>query len=546
MPKLDDIVKGLFPNGTLGGDWVQAPRWPPDMFALVATLANMSGCYSRSEFTDQWLSTCFFDDKFRERVQTAGATWRNGKMPSLVEQLWSRLKKERNTDLLKPNAGWWKPAIELLSIADETSAGMGFQQPRSHSVFTDFVFEQHFALVRGKKTSIQVPKSLSMLVPASQVSVQPKTRTPQVGCSIRSLTHNLALLPPEGEIRTRWLLAPRDEPRENEPFNLLLFPFPFQIDGKCFFSERDNGPGPSRFFGLRQNWLGPPSTQQLLGALRQLLKAAEREVTHVHGLILPETALAAADIEKIASALAAQTDLEIFISGAYGPTSGQAGDSDNKVYMFVFANHQILNFWPQSKHHRWRLDGDQIRRYHLGDALDPDLLWWEKIALPPRECAFYVFRNGAGLASLVCEDLARIDPVQVALRSIGPNLVIVLLMDGPQLERRWPGRYATVFADDPGSAVLTLTSIGMVMRAAMPGSEQAHREIALWKEPGGTAKELWLPRGCHGLLLTLCSSWEKNFTLDGRDDGGATMQLSLSGVRPVRHPEPPRWLDENA
>jgi len=72
-------------------------------------------------------------------------------------------------------------------------------------------------------------------------------------------------------------------------------------------------------------------------------------------------------------------------------------------------------------------------------------------------CTFYVFRYGMSMATLICEDLARIDPVQTVIRAIGPNLVIALLMDGPQWQRRWSGRYATVLADDPGSAVLSVT-----------------------------------------------------------------------------------------
>ena len=108
--------------------------------------------------------------------------------------------------------------------------------------------------------------------------------------------------------------------------------------------------------------------------------------------------------------------------------------------------------------------------------LDPDLTWWEKINISNRQCFFHVFRQGACLATLVCEDLARIDPVQTVLRSVGPNLVVALLLDGPQWERRWPGRYATVLADDPGSAVLTVTSLGMVRRSVMPGEKAPNRE----------------------------------------------------------------------
>src|SRR6185503_894532 len=128
------------------------------------------------------------------------------------------------------------------------------------------------------------------------------------------------------------------------------------------------------------------------------------------------------------------------------------------------------------------------------------------------------------------------------IRSVGPSLVIALLMDGPQLERRWPGRYATVLADDPGSAVLTLTSLGMVRRSSMPGNE-GPSPIALWKDPYGQAQELLLPRGAHALVLTLSASRITGVTLDGRSDASKTVRLSLSGVREVRLTHPDAWLD---
>ena len=145
------------------------------------------------------------------------------------------------------------------------------------------------------------------------------------------------------------------------------------------------------------------------------------------------------------------------------------------------------------------------------------------------------------MATLICEDLARVDPVQAVIRSVGPNLVIALLMDGPQLERRWGGRYATVLADDPGSAVLTLTSVGMLARSGRPG-EPPPREIALWKGYEGVAQELKLPSGNHALLLTVTHRSEEHFTLDGRSDHGVTSRLEVSGVHGIRYPgEPPEW-----
>jgi hypothetical protein len=65
-------------------------------------------------------------------------------------------------------------------------------------------------------------------------------------------------------------------------------------------------------------------------------------------------------------------------------------------------------------------------------------------------------------------------------------------MDGPQLEHRWPGRRNRTRGQSR-FAVLTVTSLGMVLRSAMPGEAES-REIALWKEPNGRARALKLPK----------------------------------------------------
>jgi hypothetical protein len=177
--------------------------------------------------------------------------------------------------------------------------------------------------------------------------------------------------------------------------------------------------------------------------------------------------------EKVAEALARNTNLELFITGV---SAGTAGTYRNQAATFQFANHEILLGSFQSKHHRWFLNGEQIRRYQLGHVMDPQYIWGEQIDVGFRNCYVTLIRPGATLSVLVCEDLARQDPVLSVMNAIGPNLVIALLMDGPQLEQRWPGKYATVLADDPGAAVLTITSLGMVARSSMPGVEKRREE----------------------------------------------------------------------
>jgi hypothetical protein len=85
------------------------------------------------------------------------------------------------------------------------------------------------------------------------------------------------------------------------------------------------------------------------------------------------------------------------------------------------------------------------------------------------------------LISLVCEDLAQHDDIAQLVRAVGPTVVLAFLLDGPQLTTRWSARYASVLADDPGSAVLTLSSYGMAQRSR-PHRRDASPIVALWRD----------------------------------------------------------------
>ncbi|MGV3758343.1 MAG: hypothetical protein ACO1PW_02215, partial [Actinomycetota bacterium] len=138
-------------------------------------------------------------------------------------------------------------------------------------------------------------------------------------------------------------------------------------------------------------------------------------------------------------------------------------------------------------------------------------------------------------APLICEDLARLDEVADVLRRIGPTLVVALLLDGPQLAGRWPARYATILADEPGSAVLTLTSLGMVTRSQPPGAHRS-RVVALWSDANHRRRELELPRGASGLLLTATVGMKTAWTADGRRHDNLP-DLELTGVESLRRAE---------
>ena len=99
-----------------------------------------------------------------------------------------------------------------------------------------------------------------------------------------------------------------------------------------------------------------------------------------------------------------------------------------------------------------------------------------------RSLQFVTLGEEITIVSLVCEDLAENDQVAEVIRDVGPTGVITVLLDGPQLTSRWAARYASVLADDPGSAVLTLTSFGMVQRSR-PGAATPPRSSRSGRTP---------------------------------------------------------------
>jgi hypothetical protein len=144
----------------------------------------------------------------------------------------------------------------------------------------------------------------------------------------------------------------------------------------------------------------------------------------------------------------------------------------------------------QNKHHRWSLNESQIFQYHLGGALHPHILWWEAMDVARRTVQFVELGEELTLVCLVCEDLAQHDVAEV-VRSVGPTLVFTPLLDGPQLTSRWAARYASVLADDPGSAVATLSAYGVVQRCRPPGN-LPRRWSACGRTPsGGSGRFRW-------------------------------------------------------
>jgi hypothetical protein len=287
---------------------------------------------------------------------------------------------------------------------------------------------------------------------------------------------------------------------------------------------------------------GDQGVDKFWNFILSMIEDARRDVGHVHAIVFPETAMGWRTFEALAQRLRDHSNVELLISGLFDFVLPRDGEPQlrqgNFAAMAQFAasvdGRRSYNTSVREKHHRWKLDRGQIETYALGASLDPQFRWWEEITIESRSVDIFTIRGCATITALICEDLARHDPCQELVRAIGPNLVFALLMDGAQLRDRWPGRYATVLADDPGSSVLTFTSLGLIERTNDAGVLPKSRKVGLWRDDRGQVTELSVPPDAHGLCITLQPTEFVEYTLDGRSDDGGTQSWRLAAIRPIK------------
>ena len=555
--------------------------FPTDYFAAAAYLLELSGAYHHidpymgsADSTPPDPRRIIISPETRTQALREGYRWRRDarqsiedSIPPRVRELWVRLTEaHRDAPVFQflardaPRPEWWDIALELLMIADEASEGIGFSPDNP---FLEAILALRGESQAGKSISTrEIRRGIQSFSTASPdvACVQPKSLTPSVGCSLRSLSHHLAFLPPQGMARARWVYQRHPAgPWTNfgrDLLNLLLVPFPFSVQPEAFepagLSKLDDW----GWFHVNQIWL--PQTDdgvaELVAWVRGLLANARGgEGRPIHGVVFPELALDQRCFLAIADALKDEPSLEFFISGVSADDEGRQGNFVATAPFFLLDDpaerDRPNNRWQdflliREKHHRWKLNKSQLKIYGLDESLKGASSWWEKLDIRSRTLDVHVFRGESTLTTLICEDLARVDPCQLLLRAIGPNLVIALLMDGPQLPGRWPGRYATVLADDPGSSVLTLTSFGLVNASNKRAGKGQNTSIGLWKHDGGVVIPLELPRHAEALLLTLRPERRSELTLDGRSDNeGAHSWIfdSCEGVR--RSALSPEWIE---
>jgi hypothetical protein len=331
------------------------------------------------------------------------------------------------------------------------------------------------------------------------------------------------------------------EPRTDH-VNFLVLPWPLQIRASDFrpiegSAQRDTDE-PYGFFDF------DPAERLDLDLVDRMLVAARNEVDSIDVVCLPESAIAEDELAPL-EALLESHGVASLTTGVRRRRSRLDEFPDNWVHWGLSPQLEKGRSRPQegfgtgwfhvrqNKHHRWSLDARQIYQYHLGGELHPAMRWWEAVNVPRRVLHFIEFGEGFTVVILICEDLAQNDEVADLIRAVGPTGIVTPLLDGPQLTSRWSARYASVFADDPGSAVLTVSAWGLVDRCRPRGFDAA-RVVGLWKDPRNGFNEIPLESGAQGILLTACVSPAQRHSNDGRRPVQNAVDLYAVGQHQIR------------
>jgi hypothetical protein len=538
-------------------------RWPPDVFCLLAALLQRTGGYIR--LVSNWPPDANQDSsrnaknlaKWTRQIGRIGRRWwhysslvassaRRTSVPSRIKGWWDVIYENRSKTLdelrelveTKADKTFWDAVLQLCSAADEACIGIGLTDTSIHQQYakresfsipkTDFLFAVRRQLTR--QSSLKESYTLTRYVRSGFVAVLPKFHTPQSGITLRSISHNLAFLR-TSEVKPHFFITETGD-SSRHVLNLLLVPWPLRIfpseftdvDSRIQLMGRNFG-----FFGYTPLLGGEAPTTRL----RQLLRQAKSETGKIDGVVFPELALSEKQVSPIFSVIKKACG-ECFMIAGVGDAGTRRKFGANKA---IFRSHfgSFNDELEQHKHHRWQLERNQIERYGLGAQLDPTKLWWEHIEIRSRKLSFLSVTDRIALSILICEDLARQDPVADIIRAVGPNLVVALLMDGPQLQGRWPAHYATVFAEDPGSSVLTFTSLGMA-ELSRPADKPVSRVVGLWRDRFGGFRQIDLEKDAEALVLSLTIEESREWSADGRHDRNDSSYLRLNGIRQIRLP----------
>ncbi|HEX6226413.1 MAG TPA: hypothetical protein VFZ52_18465 [Chryseolinea sp.] len=532
-----DVMCTINPPWTTLEPWF---HWPADVFLLTSLILKKTGAYRSVLLATNWKTDDFLDfDKhsvtWLQAIQTSLINGEPMVLPTAIANLRNNLEAQMKNVKFTELKALSTPASRELSIlliqthalADQSAAGFGI--PRS--------CDKEIALVHCLANLLLVNRGSLSSVPKFHGVVLPKMRTPQTGLTLRSFSLQMSYH--DSEVEVMWRSVPWMNKDQNA-MNIMCVPWPTRINASAFQNQAETFES-IRYFGYEDS----EEREEKIGKLVSTIKDLNNQYD-IHVIAFPEMSLCLSDYNYLLSVLKQEFDdgklkyMPMVIAGVNEKQNEQQGRQVDKrlprntVRLAVYFSGKWYDM-SQTKHHRWKLTRNQLIQYELSGRFSTERSWFEHVDIEQRRLSFFVPNGWLALCPLICEDLAQLEPVSEIIRSLGPTLLIALLMDGPQIKERWPARYASIFADDPGTAVLTMTSLGMVERSiGLDNVQNIQTSFALWKDQVRGWKNVDLgpanTRSKSTAVVSISASFTEEFTADGRSDGGFASVFKLDNI----------------
>ncbi len=489
--------------------------------------------------------------------------------------------KQNNEEINKRLNQVWNAYCSLVTlhaIADEACLGFGI---RDYIRIPEYGENKKSELQEFAEEQLERYGTLSTIHP-DRCRVLPKRHTPNVGMTLRNLSSNIAFT--RASVKVKWRKSEKillteeirnktpDEPINISSLNVLLIPCPMKINARDFKvmdkvprihqSKKDN----EAYFEYSPdedvksdswnsgNWENnnerayKDKQSGFKNWLDSLFARAINEAGRIDLVILPETAISFEQKSQLEEAIC-NYSISGYIAGVRTSRNEIKGRRlnrnfvicnmktlhDDKTFKFPEIKEEDIDIdcdYIQHKHHRWRLSESQIIQYQLGGILSTEKTWWEGTKVSQRKVTFMNIGENVTICPLICEDLARQEPISDLIRAVGPTLVVSVLMDGPQLGDRWSASYAGILADDPRSSMLTLSCAGLVDRWKS-SYRDAPRVVAYWKDNLSYRQEIELEKDKEAIVLYLNTKTIKEATADGRKEHIGTPYLVFGGMKQV-------------
>jgi hypothetical protein len=496
--------------------------WPMNTFHLIGRIFDTHDVYQKIvsiENEKNYLKQLKTGNHSRNwsyallNAQTNNEIELSPRFYGLLFNLFSASKAKLQVEDLVKDSEYLELLFELYVASDECANRI---QSKIYQIPNALVSRYVQTLIARKNGSII--SSLSQCDKSNGV-IQFKSHTPQAGISLNSLSHDLAYIKPGVEVAAlvgssiQVITTP-------DKYNVLILPWPLEIED--YFFKQDHKPTlqMSDEFGFFAYENHQKITHQMIEYAIESLEG--RSLPDL--VVIPECAVNSNDKLELLSGLRnyfSERDITppVIIFGVFGDGESAVSYGENSLEL-LYQNQFVESYVGenQRKHHRWALDSTQLNTYGLSNVLSTDKVkWWENCSIGSRKLISYRDEH-VHICPLICEDLARQDPIAPVVRALAPDLVVAILLDGPQIKGRWPHRYSSALVDEPGCSVLSISPYGMTQRSTNGGEYLPSSIVGLWSDIG-SSQELKLEKGKIGILLELkLENHLKQWSADGRSE----------------------------